>query len=285
MWSRTLTAALRASGFHVRLDRTEYFFSSTQTIKLGGKFLSATSESTFPFADFRFDGVLGLSLEEMGSGPEFSLISRLRRAALALPVFSVFLSESAEEESEIAFGGIDQSRMASDLFWIDVSKGPGYWEIKIDDFAIGGKKLGICEGCRVAIDTGTSELAGPTSVVDSLLSVLSIHKNCSNFDDLPNIGVHVGGHILGLARHDYVNQDTGSCEPSFMHMDIPPPDGPLLIFGIPFLTKFYTVFDMEKKRVGFSLAHHTTMNTELFVRVPTSSESPVQSGIEPHQRL
>ena len=134
----------------------------------------------------------------------------------------MFLSESAEEESEIAFGGIDQSRMASDLFWIDVSKGPGYWEIKIDDFAIGGKKLGICEGCRVAIDTGTSELAGPTSVVDSLLSVLSIHKNCSNFDDLPNIGVHVGGHILGLARHDYVNQDVSySITRLFAKMAVP----------------------------------------------------------------
>jgi len=41
-----------------------------------------------------------------------------------------------------------------------------------------------------------------------------------------------------------------------MDLDVPPPMGPLFIFGIPFLQKFFTVYDHSSKQVGFALAKH-----------------------------
>lgn len=39
-----------------------------------------------------------------------------------------------------------------------------------------------------------------------------------------------------------------------MALDVPPPKGPVFIFGDPFLRRFVTIFDRAKSRVGFAVA-------------------------------
>jgi hypothetical protein len=66
----------------------------------------------------------------------------------------------------------------------------------------------------------------------------------------------VQGHVLNLRPEDYVDKSEDGCSVALMTLDIPPPKGPLFIFGDPFLRKFYTVYDREGLRVGFALAKH-----------------------------
>mmetsp|Transcript_44536 Transcript_44536/g.123341 ORF Transcript_44536/g.123341 Transcript_44536/m.123341 type:complete len:411 (-) Transcript_44536:33-1265(-) len=221
---------------------------------VAAKFIASTDESKHPFGDFSFDGVLGLGLDSLAEGKDFSVTSLLtEHGMLQKPLFSVFISDSDSEDSEITFGDIRHEHMDSEIFWTNVTGSSGYWEVNIEDVTLNNVKQGLCRDCRVAVDTGTSELAGPSDLIDTLTSSLQI-GDCSNVDRLPKLGFIIGGRVMNLMPADYV--DTYFCRLTLMSLDIPPPKGPLLIFGIPFLQRYYTVFDKAHRRVGFSVAKH-----------------------------
>merc|ERR1719265_1598928 len=222
-----------------------------------GNFIAATDESSQPFSLFSFDGILGLALESMAQSPSFSMTTRMKgNRALEYPVFSVFLSDNDEEESEVTFGSLKLDHLATDVFWVPVKRPSGYWEVHIDDITLDNTPLKLCTDCQVAVDTGTSQLAGPTEVITNLAQVLDVQPDCSNFDNLPNLGFFIGNHILNLMPNDYVDRQGDYCDVALMCLDVPPPKGPLFIFGIPFLQKFYTVYDEANLQVGFGVAKH-----------------------------
>jgi len=206
-----------------------------------------------------FDGIFGLSLPQMAEGPAFSILDQLVEAGvLKESLFSVFFGNEGEE-SEITFGEVKQSFVAGELFWAPVTT-PGYWQVQMNEVLLAKAPLGLCSGatkCQVAVDTGTSLLAGPSDVVAMLVDKLSVASDCSNVQSLPDLEFNVNGHILSLAPEDYVAQNGGTCTLGLMALDIPPPRGPLFIFGDPFLRKYYTVYDRKNMRVGFSVARHS----------------------------
>merc|ERR1719393_1255040 len=176
--------------------------------------------------------------------------------ALKKPLFSVFLSDSDIENSEITFGDIKDEHMATNMVWEPVSRDTGYWQVQISDITINNKRQSLCNDCQVAVDTGTSQLAGPTDVINDLSKRLNVKSDCSNYDKLPNLGFVVEEHIMNLSPQDYVDKGPDGCEVSLMPLDVPPPNGPLFIFGDPFLRKYYTSYDMENSQVGFATARH-----------------------------
>jgi len=136
-------------------------------------------------------------------------------------------------------------------------------KITLDD-----KPQMLCEDCRVAVDTGTSQLAGPTTVIKKLSSMLNVQSDCSNYNSLPKLGFIIGGHVLNLAPRDYVDKtDDDYCDVSLVSLDVPPPKGPLFVFGIPFLQKYYTVYDYSTTRVGFAIAKHVDEQPEMLLEI------------------
>jgi saccharopepsin len=226
-------------------------------------FVGATDETEDPFSSFNFDGVLGLALPEMAQGPAFSLMDHfVHSKALRQTLFSVFLSDSDMESSEITFGAVKDEHMVTPMFWQNVARESGYWQVQIADITINNKKQNLCNDCQVAVDTGTSQLAGPTDVIQDLSKRLNVKNDCSNYKDLPDLGFVMGDNILNLKPQDYVDKGPDGCEVSLMPLDVPPPNGPLFIFGDPFLRKYYTAYDSANKRVGFATARHVGADEE-----------------------
>merc|ERR1740121_1193351 len=197
------------------------------------------------------------------------MMQRLSKgSSLRKPLFSVLRGATDAEASEITFGEIRREHMASELFWVPVTGTAGYWEITMEDIAIGNKTKGICKDCRVAVDTGTSQLAGPSDIIDSLTQQLNLSSSCENYDSLPDLGFVIGGRILSLAPGEYVDRTGSSCRLALMPLDLPPPNGPLFIFGIPFLQKYYSVYDWANSRVGLAVARHAGEEPPALLSLP-----------------
>jgi len=248
-------------------------------------FVGATDETEDPFSSFNFDGVLGLALPQMAQGKDFSVMDKLVQSrALRQPLFSVFLSDSDMESSEITFGGVKSEHMVTDMFWRPVSKETGYWQVKIEDITINNKKQSLCSDCEVAVDTGTSQLAGPTDVITELTKRLDVKSDCSNFKSLPDLGFVVGENIMNLKPTDYVDKGPDGCEVSLMPLDVPPPNGPLFIFGDPFLRKYYTAYDSANRRVGFATARHMDTPEEAAASLLVSLQPSVKKSAWPEEK-
>lgn len=89
--------------------------------------------------------------------------------------------------------------MASNLTFFPVTS-DAYWEIELTKIQIGGIDLQVCETlnhingkCGVAIDTGTSLLAGPTNYINQILRILKLRDDCSNYNEMPDIIIDLSG--------------------------------------------------------------------------------------------
>lgn len=216
-------------------------------------FIAATEETAEPFSETPFDGIMGLGFKDLSMGDGFNIVDDMNDAGqLPQGMFSVYLSD--EGTSEITFGGFRPELLGSEIVWSNV-KIQSYWQVGIDDIALNNKPSGMCEGgCQVAVDTGTSMLAGPTSLVESMQDKIGAKSDCSNFGSLPKLGFIIGETVLNLQPEDYMDKSDGECSFSLMTLDVPPPKGPLFIFGDPFLRRFVTIYDRSGPRVGFAMA-------------------------------
>mmetsp|Transcript_25122 Transcript_25122/g.74707 ORF Transcript_25122/g.74707 Transcript_25122/m.74707 type:complete len:594 (+) Transcript_25122:92-1873(+) len=247
------------------------------------RFVAATAQSPSPFSDTPFDGILGLGFKDLSMGEHFNIVDDLNDAG-QMPgnQFAVFLTDDGA--SEITFGGYKPENIASDIVWANVVR-ESYWQVGVEDITFNGKDTGLCDGgCQVAVDTGTSMLAGPSDLVDKLTGKLGAKEDCSNMASLPNLGFRIGDRVLNLSPEDYMDQGEGNCDFSLMSLDVPPPKGPLFIFGDPFLRRFVTIYDRGtsggKARVGFAVAKHNGVDSQKAERIIQKSNSGGGQALE-----
>ncbi|CAJ1443061.1 unnamed protein product, partial [Effrenium voratum] len=129
------------------------------------RLVSATDMTEDPFSSFRFDGVLGLGLPSLSQTQEFNFLEAGSGGgswSSFVPdgerMFGVFLAKSAEEESEITFGGWQSERIVngSELAFCNVQDSQeGYWQLEVFGIKANGQALDFCaEGCRAVVDGG-----------------------------------------------------------------------------------------------------------------------------------
>lgn len=245
-----------------------------------GNFISATQESTEPFQEIPFDGIMGLGFKDLSMGAGFNIVDDLQaKGNLPGGQFSFYLTDGGD--SEVTFGGYRPEYLASDIVYAPV-KVESWWQVGMDDICFNNVPQKLCDGdCEVAVDTGTSMLAGPSDLVDKLSNKVNVKDDCSNFNELPNLGFQMGNKVLNLKPDDYVDRDGSSCSFSLMALDVPPPKGPVFIFGDPFLRRFVTIFDRAKSRVGFAVAKNgDNANPNELIATVGSSASENDSSSE-----
>ena len=239
------------------------------------------------------DGIIGLAFPSMsptGADPIFD--SMMKQGLLERPIFafafygrapSIASPAGVDADSHdmtgaaavLTFGSYEPERFTGPLMPVSV-QGTRYWEVKMLRIKIDGVPVGgICnnpaqDGCKVAIDSGTSGITAPSNELQTLKRALKIDPRCNNFDLLPTLSFEMaragtdGKRVedivaLVLEPKDYVqrrstgwNDDSTVCSSIAVPLDVPRPRGPLWVLGDAFLRVYYTVFDRGQHTVSFA---------------------------------
>eukprot|EP00750_Incisomonas_marina_P002254 INCI12174.1.p1 GENE.INCI12174.1~~INCI12174.1.p1 ORF type:complete len:367 (-),score=37.95 INCI12174.1:589-1689(-) len=203
-------------GIHVKFGTgkiegfmSEDTFSVANIVIPGQRFAEVTSEQGSVFWSPHFSGIMGLAFPALAAfhfTPVFDNI--MNQSLLKEPVFSFFLAKNPNDggpmgsrdslqarslghsaallESALLFGEPDPKYFHGNITWLPVRK-KFYWEVQMDDLAIGGKRTSFClppfggangNGCKMVFDTGTSLIAGPSRDIRVLLETLSVCCRC-----------------------------------------------------------------------------------------------------------
>eukprot|EP00929_Paragymnodinium_shiwhaense_P008898 TRINITY_DN112884_c0_g1_i1.p1 TRINITY_DN112884_c0_g1~~TRINITY_DN112884_c0_g1_i1.p1 ORF type:complete len:490 (-),score=109.56 TRINITY_DN112884_c0_g1_i1:106-1533(-) len=229
--------------------------------------ISATEMSEEPFGLFPYDGILGIGLPAASVERSFNFLGNIAdEGTMAANRFAIWLAAAGDTDaSELTFGGINEQRVGSAILWLHVSglgtgehsANGGLWQVPLGDVVVANARMNVCgKGCWAAFDSGTGVIAGPSAVITPLVTTVAVNEDCSNYNTLPDVGFAFGHDVLFLEPMDYVRRDGNKCYHQFLELDVPPPRGPVLLLGAPFLKKYYTIYDRESLRVGLALAAH-----------------------------
>lgn len=239
-------------------------FVSQDTLRIGDltvekqDFAEAVEEPGLAFAFGRFDGIMGLGYDTISVNgivpPFYNLVNQ---GKLDKAVFAFYLGDT-EDQSEVTFGGVDESHYEGKLVKIPLRR-KAYWEVELNSIKFGKEEAGM-ENTGAILDTGTSLIALPAALAELLNKEIGAKKgwngqytvDCAKRDELPGLTFKLGGHDFEISAYDYILEVSGSCISAFMGMDFPEPVGPLVILGDAFLRRWYSVYDLENNAVGLA---------------------------------
>jgi cathepsin D len=179
-----------------------------------------TDEIGEVFVQGKFSGILGLAFPKMAAfnfDPVFD--NMINEHHLEKNLFTFYYS--SDENSEVSFGGIDYSKFAGEIMWNDVIE-EFYWVIEINDIRLGKESLGLCDdGCKAAVDTGTSFLTAPPKHLNKLLD--SIYLDCQNLESVESLVFVIGEDEYEILPEMLVIQGDKDCTVGIMPLDVPKP--------------------------------------------------------------
>jgi len=256
-------------------------FLSTDQVQMGGltidgfTFGEVTTEAADVFGNVPFDGILGMGVPAAAVDKvPMPMDMLVKQGKLQHNVFAFYLASGSKPGSTLTLGGVDSSFQASEFSYVPVAlagKLLPYWLVSAKDIKVGGESIKACNwltGCYMVVDTGTSVLAGPESTVNKLTAKIGqIASDCSNAASLPMVTITMGGKDFQLGPDFYVLrlQDDNGKEQCQLGIQGVNAGVPIWILGDPFLRKYYTVWDADKKRVGFALAKQAGESSTLVV--------------------
>jgi hypothetical protein len=197
----------------------------------------------------QMSGILGLAYETISVNhlDTFVDLSDLKDRSFA------FYLNLDTEKSYMTIPGYDHSAMANQEFVYHNVVEQKYFSLKLTGLRQGDNKIDAGNFLAV-IDSGTSVLVGPNSLVDELTKGIHVRPNCDNVKNLPDVAFEIDGIEYVLTSEDYVLKitqgTTTQCTLAIMGSDFPA-DFNYFILGDTFMRKYYSYFDINNNRVGF----------------------------------
>lgn len=187
-------------------------------------FMETTKEAALTFTVAQFDGILGLGFQEISVDNVVPVWYKMVEQRLVRDqVFSFWLNRNldAKEGGELVFGGVDPNHFIGEHTYVPVTQ-KGYWQFEMDDFLIGNQSTGFCEGgCAAIVDSGTSLLAGPTTVITQINHAIGasgiVSTECKSI--VSQYGEMIWDLLVSGVQPDKVCSQIGLCSFSGAHSE------------------------------------------------------------------
>ena len=218
-----------------------------------------TGAGAVPGVHFSFDGVIGLGYQPPAmldiASPFYSM---LNQSLLDEPLFSLYLSKY--DGSELLLGGIDKEHYHGEFLELPKRR-EQYWEADFDAISLGDQTVEL-ETTGAIFDSATPFIALPEALAHVLNQAIGAKKgvyaqpevDCSKVDDLPDLTFTLAGQNFTLTSAEYIIEARAKCISLLQGFDIAEPIGPVALLGVPFLRKWYSVYDHGKGVVGLGRA-------------------------------
>merc|ERR1712216_733777 len=238
-------------------------FVSEDTVTIGDMsvpnqlFAEATNEPGLAFKIGKMDGIMGMAWQSIsvnGIRPAWYDIVQGKGME---PLFAFYLGKGNGENSEMVLGGTDTKHYTGEISYVPLSD-EKYWMFGMDKFAMGSVST---SNVTAIADTGTSLLAGPKDFIGKIQTAIGgtavgtsgeYTVDCSKISSLPSVTITLAGKDYVLEGKDYILQVSGQCLSGFMGIDLPAGNPVKFILGDVFLRKYYSIYDMGNKRMGFA---------------------------------
>jgi len=230
------------------------------------KFGQVTKESGAAFEHSKFSGIAGLafpSLSRGGVAPVFDQM--IQKKVMKKNRFGFYLQE--KRDGALWFDDIPSTNWIGELTKHKVMD-KAYWSVKLVDVKVGDKSLKVCpkEGCKLAVDSGTSLLTGPSSGTRKVLAELGLQGDCGNFKTLKHLTYVIEAvdskgkpynKEYSLKPEEFVMTDAAlsDCRAGLSTLDVPKPNGPVWIVGDMFMMKYFSIFDRDDNTVSLATAN------------------------------
>ncbi|KAK7264826.1 hypothetical protein RJT34_32438 [Clitoria ternatea] len=187
------------------------------------KFAEITKEGPLAFLAHHFDGIFGLGFLDKSVGQVAPVwYNMIEQAQVNQKVFSLWLNPDPMSKigGEIVFGGIDWRHFKGEHTYVPLSA-KGYWQIDVGDILLSNNSTGLCDGgCAAIIDSGTSLIAGPTSVVAQINHAIGaegyVSFECKNI--IHNYGDSIWEYLISGLTPEIICVDIGLCSHNKSHM-------------------------------------------------------------------
>lgn len=248
---------------------------SNSTVSLRQRFLAVSSASNDKLSSFEIDGVLSLSPAVSSDSGTQSILLNLNEARLIDELrFGISLNniEDSSEGGEITFGGIDQAKYIGNLRYHPMISIHRKWELDLQNVMLGGDVVSCYNlVCKATLSTSVNDFYGPREDVMKIMNLLGLINSPRDFNkseennlfeidclrvvNLPNLSFNIDGLSYIVPPSSYIKKKIDGLifKSSTCYVTILPSDTiSHWILGTNFISSYYTVFDLNKRQVGFA---------------------------------
>jgi hypothetical protein len=203
-----------------------------------------------------FGGILGCGFPSMSAQGQLPVFDNAMQQKIP-PLFCFFMDKHSDRPSAFQIGGILKDTVGSNMHLVEVYQ-PHYWSMKLLEVKIGDESLELGDIHSLVVDSGTSSLTAPRSILQRILDKLGKHP-CKEINNMPlfQFVVAVNGAredeqpiqwAIPFTPRQYMLHSSGNpgiCSPAWWNIDVPPPYGPAFLLGELFLKHYVTLFYRE----------------------------------------